>query len=140
MSKAASYTYHQIEIGQEFSFHRLITEGDGKVFADMSGDHNPLHTDDEYARNSPFGRKVVHGMLVSSLFSRLVGMECPGERCLYLSQTLNFRSPIFYGDTVEVKGTVVSKSDSLHLVTIKTEILIGARLVIDGTAKVRVVE
>jgi len=78
-------------------------------------------------------------MLAGSLFSTLVGMVCPGKKNLYLSQSLNFKKPIFFGDNLEVKGTVKGKIESMHMIVIKTEILVDGSIVIDGEAKVRLI-
>lgn len=77
-------------------------------------------------------------MLTGCFFSTLVGMHCPGENSLYLSQTLNFRAPIFAGDKVLVRGTVISKNDSIRLITLKTEILRQGAVAVDGEARVKV--
>jgi acyl dehydratase len=77
-------------------------------------------------------------MLIGSLFSTLVGMYCPGEKCLYVSQSLKFKEPVFYDDNVIVKGTVESKNDSVQLITIKTEIVKDNVVAISGNAIVRV--
>ena len=120
-----------------YSFERIITKKDVLSFATLTGDWNPLHTDEKYASKSQFGQNIVHGMLAGSLFSALIGMYCPGENSLYLSQTLDFRSPIFYNDLVEVRGEVVAKNDSIKVITLKTEILKEGKIVINGEAKVK---
>jgi acyl dehydratase len=99
-----------------------------------------LHVDEEFGKKSVFNKNIAQGMLIASLFSTLVGMHCPGEKCLYLSQTLNFRSPVFYDDTITVKGTVVSKNDSIKVITLKTEIIKAGKAVITGEARVKVLE
>jgi len=109
-------------------------------FAKLTADFNPLHIKSDFGKKSLFKNNIVHGMLAGSLFSALIGMHCPGEKSLYMSQTLNFRMPLFYEDTVIVKGTITSKNDSIKLITIRTEILKNNRVMIDGEAKVRVME
>lgn len=139
-SKAASLSYSDINEGSVYIFSRKISEKDVKEFAKLSGDFNPLHVDAEFGRKSRFKGNIAHGMLAASLFSALIGMHCPGEKSLYMSQTLNFRLPVYYGDTLTVKGTVISKNDSIKMVTLKTEILKNDKVAIDGEAKVRVME
>ena len=137
---AARLRWEDIKLNDVFTFSRQITGADAQAFAQLSGDFNPLHVDASFGVQSKFGRNVVHGMMVSSLFSQLVGMHCPGENSLYVSQTLNFRKPTFYDDTLTVKGTVIDKRDSLRLVTLKTEIVRGDEVLIFGEAKVMVLE
>jgi len=136
-SKAEKHDYGGIEIGQVSSFHRTVKRADGLRFSDLTGDRNPLHVNSDFGKESRFGDNIVHGMLLASLFSTLVGMYCPGERSLYLGQTAQFRLPLFYGEEVEVRGTVTDKSDAIMIVTLKTEIYRGDDLIVVGQAKVK---
>lgn len=128
--------FQDIKIGNVYEFERQISQQDLNTFAKLSGDFNPLHMDKEYGQKSKFGSNIVPGMLSGALFSALVGMYCPGEKSLYLSQTLYFRKPIFPNDKVKVRGTVINKNDNFKLITIKTEIFKDDILVINGEAKV----
>lgn len=134
------YSYNQIEIGQVFEFKKVLTSQDVLDFSKLTGDENPLHLDREYATNTPFGNRICQGMLVSSLFSALFGMVCPGKRNLYLSQTLNFKKPVKINSEVIVRGTIDQKIDSLGILIVKTEILFEGDIVIDGQAKVQVMD
>lgn len=107
-----------IHVGDVASFSRTWTDEDVENFSTLSGDTNPLHLDDEYAKTTSFGKRLVHGMLLGSLCSQLVGMHIPGKRCLYLSQTLSFKKPVFIGDTITVTGTVTALSVSTKIVSI----------------------
>ena len=134
---AEKHDYGGIEIGHVSSFHRTITREDGLRFSQFTGDRNPLHVNSDFGKESRFGDNIVHGMLLAGLFSTLVGMYCPGERSLYLSQTAQFRLPLFYGEEVEVRGTVTDKSDAIMIVTLKMEIFRGDDLIVVGEAKVK---
>jgi len=134
-----SLTFSEINIGDSFQFSKTITRQDGMDFARLTGDFNPLHVDPDFAKKTSFRQNVVHGCLVGSLFSALVGMHCPGEHALYLSQTLNFRSPVFYGDTITVTGTVTEKNESIRVITMKTEIRKENKIVTSGEARVKVI-
>ena len=136
--KPAVLEYHDIKIGAVYHFHSKFHKEHGLNFADLTGDYNPLHTDPVFGEKSLFHKNIVHGMLIGSLFSTLVGMYCPGEKCLYVSQSLKFKEPVFYDDNVMVKGTVKSKNDSVQLITIKTEIVKDNVVAISGNAIVRV--
>ena len=137
--KINDYGYDEIKVGEVFEFKRVISEKDIDNFAKLTGDFNPMHTDEKYASGTIFKGRIVHGMLAASLFSALLGMVCPGKRNLYLSQSLNFRKPIKPGSEVVVKGSVVGKADSVKIITIKTEIICNGAVAVDGEAKVRVV-
>ena len=138
--KAANLKYDDIKEGEVYTFKRKIIRSDVMAFAGLSGDFNPLLVDEEFGSKSQFRRNIVHGMLAGSFFSALVGMYCPGEKCLYLNQTLNFKAPLFYDDEVEIRGTVMNKSDGIKLITLKTEILKEGDVKIFGEAKVRVID
>lgn len=138
MNKAANIDYSAINKGDIYLFKRKISKQDVVDFAKLSGDFNPLHVDVDFGKKSTFKNNIVHGMLAGSLFSTLIGMYCPGEKSLYMSQTLNFRLPLYYNDTVLVRGTVISKNDSVRIITLKTEILKGNKVIVDGEAKVKV--
>ncbi|OGH69509.1 MAG: hypothetical protein A3C90_00115 [Candidatus Magasanikbacteria bacterium RIFCSPHIGHO2_02_FULL_51_14] len=130
--------YEDIQVGAVYTFLRAIAKQDVLDFASLTGDVNKLHIDAEFGERSIFKKNIVHGMLAGSLFSTLVGVHCPGENGVYLSQTLQFRRPIFYRDTLEVRGTVLSKHDSIRIITLKTEILRDKEVLISGEARVRV--
>ena len=138
--KSPELTIDQISIGDTTSFEHTFTEADVQTFATLSGDYNPLHMDPSYAEKTIFGRRIVHGLLVASLASRFVGMYIPGRRCLYLSQTLNFKKPVYIGDTVSVAGIVTYTSLSTNIVEIDIVITKPDRVtVLDGKAIVKVI-
>lgn len=137
MPKAAVLTYAQVKVGDHYSFEALLDEAQVRQFADLTGDQNPLHVNADYAKKTSFQKNIVHGMLAGSLFSRLIGMYCPGENSLYLSQSLEFRKPVFAGDKVTVKGTVIQKIDSMEMVVLHTEIVARGEVVIKGEAKAK---
>ena len=139
MKAANDLSFEDITIGDVYEFEREITEKDVQGFSKLTGDYNPLHLDKEYAEKTNLGRNIVHGMLAGSLFSTLLGMYCPGKRNLYMSQTLQFRNPIFFNEKLLIKGTITEKSDSTKMISIKTEIRDREKLLITGEAKVRVI-
>lgn len=97
--------------------------------------------DEEYAAKTKFGKRICHGMLLSSFFSRLVGMYIPGKNALYFSQTLNFQAPCFIGDIITIEGKVIEKSQSTKIITIKTTAHNQTgKCLVDGIAKVIVRE
>ena len=131
------YSYDDIFIGQKKSFIIKVTEPMVLTFGNFSGDLNPLHMDTKFAESSLFKKRIVHGMLLSTFFSQLVGMHLPGKNALYFSQTLNFRSPCYIDDEIEVVGQVIEKSDSTKIITVTTSIFNKSKIcLIDGIAKI----
>jgi len=139
MNNPLDYSFDEIKIGLEHYFEVNIDEKLEKDFAKISGDFNPLHMDEKYAKETKFGKRVCHGMLLASFFSRLVGMYLPGKNALYFSQNLNFTGPCFIGDTVIVKGKVIDKSEATKMIKIETTIKNSVgKLLVDGIAQVLV--
>jgi 3-hydroxybutyryl-CoA dehydratase len=99
---------------------KTITDEDIRVFAYLTGDHNPVHLDDEYAAGTRFGRRIAHGMLSASLISALLANELPGRGTVYLSQSLQFVAPVYPGDTVTARVTVTKIRDDKPIATLET--------------------
>ncbi|MGY5151506.1 MAG: MaoC family dehydratase [Candidatus Nitrosopumilus sp. bin_6a] len=139
MNDPLDYSFDKIEIGLKHSFEVIINDEIVDNFAKISGDFNPLHMDEQYAIKTKFGKRVCHGMLLSSFFSRLVGMYLPGKNALYFSQNLNFVGPCFIADQVTVKGEVMDKSESTKIIKLKTTIKNqDGKSLVEGTAQVLV--
>lgn len=129
----------EITIGYKKQFKIVLTESLLENFANLSGDFNPLHMDEEYAKTTEFKNRVCHGMMLSSFFSKLIGMHIPGKRALLLSQSLKFHSPSFVNEEILVEGEVIKKSEATRIITLKTSIFnnSGDHLV-EGEAKILV--
>ncbi len=110
----------RINIGDSASITKTITDADIHAFAEVTGDHNPLHLNDEYAAKTRFGRRIAHGMLSASLISAVLANELPGAGSVYLSQTLKFVKPVFPGDTVTARVTVIAIRDDKPITTLET--------------------
>jgi 3-hydroxybutyryl-CoA dehydratase len=110
----------KLKIGDSASISKTITDADIQAFAEVSGDHNPLHLDEEYAAQTRFGRRIAHGMLSASLISAVLANELPGTGSVYLSQSLKFVKPVFLGDTVTARVTVIGIRDDKPIVTLDT--------------------
>ncbi|NDF27666.1 MAG: MaoC family dehydratase, partial [Nitrosopumilaceae archaeon] len=137
MTKPANeYTYEQIKIGDIVTFTEKIDKTRLDNFANLSGDHNPLHMSNSYATNTKFAKQICHGMLLASFFSKLVGMYMPGKNALYFSQTLNFQAPCYVNDEILIQGEVIDKSDATRMITLKTLIHNNrGTCLVDGIAK-----
>lgn len=109
-----------LEVGETASLSKTVSDDDIKAFADLTGDHNPVHLDDEFAAKSRFGRRIAHGMLSASLISALLANKLPGEGTVYLSQTLQFIAPVYPGDTVTARVTVTKVREDKPIVTLET--------------------
>ncbi len=115
-------TFEQIKIDQTKEFQIKITESLVNEFAKLSGDFSPIHMNDEYAKSTKFKGRVVHGMLLASFLSRMVGMYMPGKHALYTSQSLEFKNPCFIGDEITVSSIITDKSDSTKIIKLKSNI------------------
>ena len=127
----------EIKIGQKASFTKTISESDIYTFAGISGDFNPVHVNEEEARNSIFGERIAHGMLGASLISTVLGTKLPGPGTIYMGQSLSFKAPVYIGDTicaiVEVKELRPKKQAVLHTMVKNQE----GKIVIEGEALVK---
>ncbi len=109
-----------IRVGDTAELSKTITDADVRVFADLTGDHNPVHLDDQYASGTRFGRRVAHGMLTASLISSVLANKLPGEGTVYLSQSLKFVAPVYLEDTVTARVTVTNIREDKPIATLET--------------------
>jgi len=101
------HTRTTLQVGDKGSFTKSLTEADVFAFADISGDFNPLHIDEEYARRSVFGRRIAHGILTAGIISTVLGAEIPGLGTVFVELHIKFLKPVFLGDTVTATATVM---------------------------------
>jgi 3-hydroxybutyryl-CoA dehydratase len=109
-------------IGEEAILTKLVNDDDIKAFARISGDDNPVHMNDEYARGTMFGGRIAHGMLVAGLISAVLGTMLPGPGAIYLSQQLRFLAPVMPGDEVTARARVTGWNPEKGRVTLFTEV------------------
>jgi len=109
-----------MKVGDSASLTKSFSDADVRSFAEISGDKNPLHLDDDYAAQTQFERRLVHGMLTAGLISAILGTKLPGEGSIYLSQSFNFRAPVFIGDTITAKVTITKIREDKPIVTAET--------------------
>ncbi len=103
----SSKTRETLQVGDSGEFTKTVTERDIFEFADASGDFNPLHIDEEYAKRTVFGRRVAHGILTAGIISTALGGEIPGLGTVFVELHIQFRKPVFIGDTVTARATVM---------------------------------
>ena len=129
----------KFNIGDSAEITKRITEADIEMFAQVSGDRNPIHLDDKFAKTSRFGRRIAHGMLTASLISAVLANELPGEGSVYLDQSLQFVAPVFPGDDVTARVTVKKIRKDKPIVKLETICLNqNEEIVVRGEATVLV--
>lgn len=128
--------FEDMVVGQIAEYGKTITETDIILFAGVTGDNNPMHTNEEYASATPFGGRIAHGMLTASLISTVLGTQLPGFGTVYLSQSAKFRAPVSIHDTVNVKVTIKSLDPAKKRVTLETNCYVRGKLILEGEATV----
>ncbi|HKV34463.1 MAG TPA: MaoC family dehydratase [Pyrinomonadaceae bacterium] len=127
----------RLNVGDTASRSKAITDEDVRTFAAISGDHNPIHVDDEFAAQTMFGKRIAHGMLSASLISAVLANDLPGYGSIYLGQTLKFKAPVFIGDEITARVTVTSVREGKPIAKFET-VCTNQRdeIVIEGEATV----
>ncbi len=109
-----------INIGDRFTSSRVVTDELIRKFAEVSGDHNPIHLDEEFAKATRFGKRIAYGMLSGAFISAVLGNEFRERKIVYLSQTMRFVAPVFIGDTITTTGVVKAIREEKGIVTLET--------------------
>jgi 3-hydroxybutyryl-CoA dehydratase len=129
--------YSEIKMGQSAEVVHTITKDDIQTFGDLSGDYNPLHFDEDWAKTTMFGSRIAHGLLTASFISTAIGMHLPGAGTIYIGQSMRFLSAVKIGDTITARVEVVNLDDEKERVTLKTTCTNQkGKLVLDGEAQV----
>jgi 3-hydroxybutyryl-CoA dehydratase len=136
MNPRNGYDIEDMAIGMSAETSKTITDADIVLFAGVSTDFNAVHMDEEYARTTPFGGRIAHGMLSASLLSAVLGNQLPGPGVIYMSQSLRFRAPVRIGDTVHARVTVKEVIAEKCRVVLDTVCTVLDKVVIDGEAMV----
>lgn len=110
----------KLNVGDSAEITKTIDEADIQAFAEVTGDQNPIHLDDEFAKTTRFGRRIAHGMLSASLISAVLANKLPGEGSIYLGQKLEFRAPVFPGDEVTARVIVKEIREDKPIVKLET--------------------
>ncbi|MEE2996510.1 MAG: MaoC family dehydratase [Pseudomonadota bacterium] len=134
MEELHGYFVDDLKIGMTDVYVRTVTETDIVQYSQISGDDNPLHVNEEFAKQTVFKGRIAHGMLTCGYISAVLGTKLPGPGCAYLQQNLNFREPVRIGDTVQTRVTIKKISKDTNNVTCEVVCSIGEKIVIDGTA------
>lgn len=113
-------SFADINIGDRASMTKTIIESDIYTFAGITGDFNPVHINEEFAKTTIFQTRIAHGMLSAGLISAVLGTSLPGANTIYLKQSLNFIAPVKVGDTVTATVEVIEKIEAKHRILLKT--------------------
>jgi 3-hydroxybutyryl-CoA dehydratase len=138
LDNETGFALEELSVGMTARYRRTVTEADLVLFAGVTGDSNPVHMDETYARTTRFKGRIAHGMLSASFLSTAIASKLPGPGTIYLSQNLSFLAPVRIGDTVEAVVTVVDILREKARVALKTICRVGDKVVIDGEALVMV--
>jgi 3-hydroxybutyryl-CoA dehydratase len=126
-----------LEIGMKATRTKTISAEDVETFARISGDTNPVHLDDAYAATTRFGKRIAHGMLTAAIISALLANDLPGPGTIYLSQTLNFKAPVYLGETLTATVELIAYRPKRRIATFKTSCHNqDGKLVLEGEAVV----
>jgi 3-hydroxybutyryl-CoA dehydratase len=124
--------FDDLAVGMRETFLKTVKNEDVVGFAELSGDRNPIHLSEHFARKTRFGGRIVHGLYTASLISAVIGTRLPGPGAVYISQSLNFRGPVKIGDVVEIAVEVVELTEKGRRVRLKCECRVEDKIVLDG--------
>ncbi|HEV2558000.1 MAG TPA: MaoC family dehydratase [Microvirga sp.] len=130
--------FEDLSVGQRASLMRTVMDSDLHLFAEVSGDTNPIHISDQFAARSKFGQRIAHGMFTASLVSAVIGTKLPGPGAIYLSQTIQFLGPVRIGDVVAANVEVVELVPARRRARLFCECICDGKPVLEGEAWVAV--
>ena len=130
------YYIDDLKPGMSESFTKTVTERDIQLFGEVSGDTNPVHFDEEFARTTPFKTRIAHGVLSASYISTILGMKMPGPGTIFMSLSTRFKAPVRIGDTVTATCTVREVNAEKRRVTFDCNCKVGDTVVVEGEAMV----
>jgi len=129
-------TIEEIEMGMTRSLQKVVTDADIEMFAQVSTDFNPVHMDDDYARDTIFEGRIAHGMLTAGLISAVIGEQLPGHGTVYMGQSLKFLRPVRPGDMVHAEVEVTDIDHAKRRVQLDCRCMVDGKKVLIGEATV----
>ncbi len=133
-----TYYFEDLSVGMRESLMKTVMNEDVVGFAELSGDHNPIHLSEHFAKKTRFGERIAHGLYTASLISAVLGMYLPGPGAVYLHQTLNFKGPVKIGDVVAISVEVIELIEKGRRCKLHCEATVDGKVVLDGEAIVMV--
>jgi len=138
MSDVKEAWFEDLAVGQSCSTINKVTEADIVKFSEITGDVNPIHLDEAYARKSIFGQRIAHGMISAGYISAIFGTRFPGAGSIFLSQSLKFKAPVKINDSVETTVTITDLNEKRKRVTLDCQCRVGDTVVLSGEAQLMV--
>lgn len=138
MNDLHGYYIEDLEEGMTASFAKTISESDVYTFAGITGDNNPVHINAEYAAQTMFKERIVHGMFSAGLISAVLGTKLPGPGAIYIDQNIKFKAPVKIGDTVTATATITEINTERRRVVLSTVCTVGGKPVATGSATLMV--
>ncbi len=137
-SEVHGYYLEDLKVGMTAVYTKTVTDADIATFAGVSGDTNPIHLSDDFAKTTMFEGRIAHGMLSASFISTLIGTRLPGPGAIYMSQNLKFLAPVRPGQCVNTRATVADINQEKARITLHTQCMVGDEVVIEGEALIKV--
>ncbi len=128
------HTYETLEVGQSFTFERHLSADDVRAFADISGDDNPIHVDEEYARRTRFEKPIVHGVLLIGIVSKVLGRDFPGHGSVAVSISCRFLRPVPVDSTITVEVKIAEKIEKRKHIRARVYVYLEKRMAVSGEA------
>ncbi|KIQ06015.1 MULTISPECIES: MaoC family dehydratase [Pseudomonas] len=136
MTQSSNTPYEDLDVGQTATYSKTVEERDILLFAAVSGDHNPVHLDAEYAATTLFKERIAHGMFSGALISAAVACTLPGPGTIYVSQQMTFQKPVKLGDTLTVRLEILEKRPKFRVLIATRVFNQNDELVVDGEAEI----